>query len=369
MNCLVLLLLAIFYFEVANGETVKYISQNFQARTNLNTPQANIALGTPPQNTTVLLDTGSWNAFIPGSINGYPENKYSVYNASSSSTFSQTRFLPNMYWNQPTSSDFKWFVFDQAYFGEGQGAGQFNTSFVMQTTFQTPIFGLDVNSVRRKPYDSVIMMMREAGLIRNLSFAISYNDDTPDNYDGNFMFGAIDYSKFTGKLVAIPLNKGRLQVDNPIYYERGDGAQQYTVDDPFTLSYQQGTTTMFDTGGVNFNIDSLAYTDIKRILGTVNGKFQSSVIKNRKPVIEYSLGGGKFKFTIDLYKRLPQGNPIGFFKGMGQSTSKMVQQGPGLFKYVYTVWDYENERMLFGNPNPNPGAPDIRYLTEDIIQS
>lgn len=350
-------------------EAVKYIAQEFVPN-NGNTPKANIAIGTPPQNVTVILDTGSATAFVPGSMIGYPDNvQNSVYNASESSSITTTDKTPSGYWNKPTTADFRWFVFDKTYWGEGKGAAAFNTSFVMQTTFQTPIFGLDIRSANQKPYGAVMLMMQMAGVIRNLTFALSYHTADFDDFSGTFMFGAIDHSKYLGKLTAVPINDGRVTVDNYEYYEEGDAKSGYTEADPHKLPFINGTTTMFDSGGIKTFILQDAFTEIENILGAQNGKFNSTVIRERKPVIVYSLAGGTFTFKIRLADRIMNEGLFGSFKGISPTTSKTKAMGPAFFKQVYTVWDYENKRMLFAERNPNPGTPDIRYLTEDDIEN
>lgn len=363
MKLLVLLAL----FNIALCEEVKYISLSFTANSG-HTPTIDIAMGTPPQNFTVILDTGSYAGYLPGTVNGWSANtEYSVYNGSASSTFSETRLKPAGYWNSVTSADFRWFVYDKTYWGLGDGAAEFNVSFVLQTTKQNPIFGLDVRGGENKPYGTPMLAMQKAGMIRNLTFALYYNTKTFTDYTGEYMFGAIDHSKYLNKLTAVPINNGRVTVDNYTYYEQGTEAEKYPESNLTTLPFQDDTTTMFDTGGIKFYLYEEALKDLQKILGAKDGKFSRSVVMARKPVIVYSVGGGAYKFMIYLAERCPDQETFGSFVDIGKTSSNNNAMGPGFFKQVYTVWDYENKRMLFGKRNPSPGAPDIRYLSESDI--
>lgn len=340
-------------------EDHKYILQDFTSNSG-HTVQANIAIGNPKQDVTVILDTGSWTAFIPGSIKGYNENSYSVYDADTSSTFVPTPWVADFYWHPYNATDFHYFVLDEVSWGQGDTSATFENAFVLLTTFQNPIFGLDVPNANHKPHGSVMLMMQGQGVIDDLVFALGYNESAVTDYIGTFTFGEIDHARYTGDLIEIPINDGRVQVDGYSYYERNP-TSQYTSENQLPLESYNDTTTMFDTGGINFLIPVMAFQNIMDLLGQKDGHVDCQKVRDLDPVVVFSIGGYKLNATIPLAERLPSGCKLtDHFEGIGRTDKNYSAQGPGFFRELYTVWDYTNKRMLFGNPVKNPDHRDIR---------
>lgn len=215
---------------------------------------------------------------------------------------------------------------------------------------------------------TLMLAMQAAGAIDNLTFALWYKTGDFDEYHGEYTFGAIDHSKYLGKLTAVPINEGRVTVDNYEYYEEGNEAAEYSEADPMKLPFIMGTTTMLDMGGIKTFLYKDALDKIFEILGAKDGKLDPAVVKARKPVIVYSMGNGTYRVKLNLADRIGDTGEWDHFKGIGPTLQDNSTMGPGFFKQVYSVWDYENRRMLFAERNPNPGAPDIHVLTEDDIK-
>lgn len=347
---------------------VKYLRQEFYANGG-HTPRVVASMGTPPQSFEIILDTGSAKTFLPGNINGWPDNsKYSVFNASASSTFIETHIDPNSHWNTPGPDDFAFWVYDYIWMGSGCDVKKFNMSFVLQTTYQYPIIGVSVTkgTQANMPWGSWVAAMREGGVIRNLSFATYHNTLDYDDYKGEYLVGAIDHSKFIGKLTAVPTKANKIKVDGYQYYEEGDDPQ-YTKDKPLDLPYQNETWTFMDTGGINWYMYTEVYNSLSGLLDNTDGWWNGSLIHSKKPMVEFSVGDGRYKFKFPLADRIGSTGKANYLKGVSKTDDAKHGQGPGFFKHWYVVWDWQNERILFGERNPNPGPPDIRYLTEDDV--
>lgn len=350
---------------MASAQAVPFITLPFKTRPG-NSPLATIELGTPGQSIPVTLDTGSWASFYPANVIGYPVNTWTgssyvpesaIFNSAASSTFEETKFVPDGYWNAPGPNDYKNFSNDYTTWG----GVRFNYTFVAQTTKQDPVVGLDIRGAGSKKYGAIMLKMQEAGKIDHLVISMAYDNsnsfspNSPD-YWGNITFGAIDYSKFVGKLYEVPLNEGRVTIDNVTYSELNPSQAEYKNDE--ALSLPKGTTTMFDTGGINMVLPLATYNDIVKRISS-NGKIDMNYIKEHQPVISYNVGEN-YSFKVKLTEHDGLTGIIGI-------DSTVAAQGPALFKQSFSVWDFDNKRMLFAKPNPNPGAPDIRAIDESYV--
>lgn len=340
-------------------QELPYIEMPFTSHYGLY-PSVEIELGTPGQKILTFLDTGSWFSYFPADVAGYPRNPddpTNVFNTSASSTFQETNILPDGYWHDVSNSDFRWFVHDESRWG----GETFNFSFVALSSSQSALVGLDIRGVEDRTYASVMLRMKDAGKIDHLSLAFSYNlpnsfiPGTPD-YWGNLTFGAVDYSRFKGKLYEVPINTGRVTVDSVTYYEESPSTLEFEVLEALMLP--NDTTTMFDTGGINVVLPRETYNQIfSRI--SQNGEVDMDYINKHRPVVCYNIGEN-YSFKVKLAEHNGLTNII-------PHDTNDAAQGPALFKQAYTVWDYENKRMLFAEPNPKPGPLDIRAIDESYV--
>ncbi len=174
---------------------------------------SDIALGTPPQEFKVVLDTGSSNLWVPssecGSIACYLHNKY---DSSSSSTYHKN------------GSSF------EIRYGSGSLSG-----FVSQDTFQIGdlvvkkqdfteatsepglafafgrfdgIMGLGYDTISVNKIVPPFYNMLNQGLLDEPVFAFYLGDtNSEDEGESEATFGGIDESRYTGKMTKLPLRR------------------------------------------------------------------------------------------------------------------------------------------------------------------
>lgn len=335
-----------------------YLQQDFHSSKGgmgPNSPIGELEIGTPGQKVEILLDTGSWAAYIVAKNDTCKLSNSetsgiscdSHLDGSDSSTFNETSERRVAGWGTPLGNfDGNWSSDTSNWNGVG-----FNFNFVYSTLGEAfPIVGLDVSSDDKERY--LLQDMQNSGAIKSKTFSLYY--DNPDNFTGTLYFGAIDHSKYIGDLVEIKYDS-LFDIDNYNLIFANDTSKHIPLS-------SESRTTMFDSGGINFNLQENAYQELFNKLGAdANGKISCSKVKELDPVVEVTVGG-KAKLQYPLKDNLPKDcETTDSFTSLKSASSG--PQGPALWRYSYVVWDYEHKRMLIGNRNPNPGPSDIEVTT------
>ncbi|ROW06659.1 hypothetical protein VPNG_06686 [Cytospora leucostoma] len=165
-----------------------------------------IEIGTPPQNITVLLDTGSPNLWVNPTCEtaATPEicESYPQYNVTDSSTSEFKGTFGFLHYGIGNAT-IDWFA-DTVRIG---GLNISNQSFGL--AFETydinnGILGLSPNTnPNSSHYPFVLDSLVEQGLIDSRAFSLDLRDiDSPD---GSIIFGGIDTGKYVGSLEKVPI--------------------------------------------------------------------------------------------------------------------------------------------------------------------
>ncbi|CRG82858.1 hypothetical protein PISL3812_00204 [Talaromyces islandicus] len=175
----------------------------------------NISVGTPPQEVTVQLDTGSSDLWIFSSDNEC-NNKYGCLGGSFNENASSTLVndMPNLLNYSYGSGDSGTgdYVLDDVHIG---GHTIKNARFGISHTSkgEQPIYGLFglafpgnefITNLNMSAYDTIVMKMSQQGLINSAAFSLYLNDD-----DGkkNILFGGYDKAKYSGELQTLDVVK------------------------------------------------------------------------------------------------------------------------------------------------------------------
>ncbi|KAL9608005.1 MAG: hypothetical protein Q9167_007137 [Letrouitia subvulpina] len=184
---------------------------------------ATVEVGTPPQELTLLIDTGSADTWLPSiDSNICTENreaclKFGQYNISSSSTAKDLQKPFNTsYLDQ--SAYMGTFVIDTVSIGgvtmenvqlglATKGEGLISTSAgprvtgMMGLVFETVENAVITNGSML--YPTITSELKVQGLIHTQSLSMWLN--TADSSDGSILFGGIDNAKFKGPLIGLPM--------------------------------------------------------------------------------------------------------------------------------------------------------------------
>lgn len=174
----------------------------------------NLAIGTPSQNVTVLLDTGSSDLWVMGS--GYCNadscsDKYGVFDSSSSSTFHNNNTNFFISYGDETVANGTWSTDTVAIGSDTLNSLSFAVASFTNSTIgvlgvgysglETTFAGKGRTSSYQ--YENLPVVMKNQGIIDQLVFSL-YLDDT-SGASGDILFGAVDHSKYSGTLHTVPL--------------------------------------------------------------------------------------------------------------------------------------------------------------------
>ncbi|CAI4035052.1 hypothetical protein SMKI_12G1900 [Saccharomyces mikatae IFO 1815] len=179
-----------------------------------------LAIGTPSQNLTVLLDTGSADLWVPGKGNPYCGSvmdcdQYGVFDKSKSSTFKANK-------SSPFYAAYGDGTFAEGAFGQDKlkynnldlsglpfaVANESNSTFgvlgiglsTLEVTYSGKVAVMDKRSYE---YDNFPLFLKHSGAIDATAYSLFLNDESQAS--GSILFGAVDHSKYEGQLYTIPL--------------------------------------------------------------------------------------------------------------------------------------------------------------------
>lgn len=176
-----------------------------------------VQVGTPKQNITMLLDTGSSDAWVLGHDADLCTNPdlQNIYGMACTDTYDPSKSSTNKLVEEGG--------FEITYLDDTSASGNYITddftiggttvkslqmAYVTQAVRGTGILGLGFSTSERAAtkYPNIIDEMARQGLIKSKAYSLYLNDRRTDS--GSILFGGIDTDKFIGTLQVLPLYKG-----------------------------------------------------------------------------------------------------------------------------------------------------------------
>ncbi|KAJ7491018.1 acid protease [Mycena latifolia] len=313
-----------------------------------------IQLGTPPQNFTVVFDTGSPSLEVPGTACGAACANQRQFNSSASSTFEDEFFDTTIT------------------FGTGVGVDPVNGSnwqmslhFVADSltvagltvpfggfyliTNQTPTFLPD-------PFDGIMGLSPGAGdLFTSAGYAAMFGMFfTPHSEGGagELTLGGVDSTKFSDPILYSPLVNGDWQLSSLGIFVNGEMASSLNKTVP--LIFDSGTSNMLFTEPIALAIYSMISPDIvanPAEPGTYG--IACDRIISLPAVIDITFAGiagqGAFNLTIPSSEL-----SSGPFESNPELCQMLINVSEGfnlvglsLLKHYYSVWDIDGMRIGF----------------------
>lgn len=175
----------------------------------------NVTIGTPGQQISLQLDTGSADLWVPGSGSNACTSKtgcpYGSFDASKSSSFTQlTQDGFNISYDEPGDFDAGFYFSDIIKFGSAT-LENITIGLATYAADNNGLMGVGMQSLEsivqtgesNTGYPTVVGALLDAGLIERAAFSLWLNDLNANA--GSILFGGVDTDKYTGDLISLPI--------------------------------------------------------------------------------------------------------------------------------------------------------------------
>lgn len=264
---------------------------------------ADITVGTPPQNLTLLFDTGSANLFVAGTG---CKCSSAAYDPTRSSTYKGSGKFDMFDWCTGAAGADRVALAPGAVI-EGQHFGICAKSDILQPPtpggpWYNGIFGLGMRALEEDSADIVppLTLMVKQGLIAKQLFSV-YLDHT-DESQGEIQWGFSDPTKYRGNLTFYPMaveSEGQPHAGEHVYYKANVDTIKLGSD-----LVQSGAQIMTDTGAVGI------YPPTSKILKQLHKLAPVAADCSNKatlPDLTLTIGGDAYTIPSSMY--VLSGNP------------------------------------------------------------
>ena len=330
-----------------------------------------IKVGNPPQDVEVLVDTSS-----PDTILFSPESEFngevgngpaSKFDASKSETWEQT---------EGAKFDVEGSV------GKSTGKLGSDTLRMGDKTVENVTIGIvDKSSAQHNVLgvgrgNNVLDKMYEAGDLSSPAFSLSLGENDED--EGSMLLGAVDHSKYTGKLVSLATSRGGssgthygVQV-NSIH---ADGrASQNILTQPMTAVLDSGSRFSYFPNGITRSLYEVLNANPSF---SINLKYYADCNITDNLVIDFGATQIKvpnYYFLTPIENFVNRGVAgVAFpqnscYVGIDNSPGNYIVLGENLIRSSYIVYDGKNSQVAIGQANFDKRAePEIELIGEQEI--
>lgn len=304
----------------------------------------NITIGTPPQNFTVLFDSGSSNLWIPSSNCNKTDAAclvHAEYNSSASTTYvANGEFFEIMYGSGAltgyVSQDVvtvSGLTIQNQVFAEATNPGP---NFI--TTAFDGIFGLGFQEIAVDNIVPPFYNMIQQGLIPKPLFSVWLDRNESDPNGGEVIFGGSDSSKYSGELQYVPISQA--------------GYWQFNMDGGSIGQFEicsGGCQAICDTGTSLLIAPYDDYMTIQNAVNTdINGNVDCDQVDNLPSIVLY-MNGHRFEVEGKYYILTSvQDGVTTCSLGVSWGNGQWILGDVFIGKY-YTEFDYGNMRIGFAS--------------------
>ncbi|XP_001501875.2 pepsin A [Equus caballus] len=303
-----------------------------------------ISIGTPPQEFTVIFDTGSSNLWVPSTYcSSLACSNHNRFNPEDSSTYEATSESVSITYG--TGSMTGVLGYDTVRVGGIEDTNQIfglsetePGSFLYYAPFDG-ILGLAYPSISASGATPVFDNMWDQGLVSQDLFSVYLSSD--DESGSVVMFGGIDSSYYSGSLNWVPVsNEGYWQITVDSITMNGE-----------SIACSGGCQAIVDTGTSLLAGPTSAIDNIQSYIGASEDSSGESVIScssiDSLPDIVFTLNGVEFPLSPSAYILQEDDSCISGFEGMDVDTSsgELWILGDVFIRQYFTVFDRANNQV------------------------
>ncbi|EED17354.1 yapsin, putative [Talaromyces stipitatus ATCC 10500] len=324
----------------------------------------NLTLGTPPQNFTLSLDTGSsdlWVVAAPGS-----GKQGGVYDSSSSSSFKSLGLGYNATYAYGTTA-LGTYATDTLGLGDAT-VKDFQFVVVNETSSDVGIAGVGYNistyaAGQNKTYNNLPYALTANGITKSTAYSLWMDGTDADT--GILLFGGVNKAKYIGELQTLPV----VPVYNNYYslalalteviVQTGDKSTSSTTNLPLAVSLDTGSPFILLP-------DALVSEIYKSLNATFSDKdgvaYVNCDLMTTNYNVTFSLSGAKINVGLSqlvLYEAFSDWPKNSCLLGIAPGKAGVNLLGDTFLRSAYVVYDLENNEISLANTNFNPGKDDI----------
>ncbi|CAH2350197.1 hypothetical protein CLIB1423_01S04698 [[Candida] railenensis] len=288
---------------------------------------AKVSVGTPGQEISVVLDTGSSDLWITASSN--PKcianggtidcEEFGSFDYTESSTFKNAGTALDITYIDGTNSKGYW-ASDSVAFGTSSTIPNVTFGVANVTDSSAGVCGLSFPILQRNPtqYDNLPILLKKQGVIQSESFSLYLTSETATT--GNILFGAYDNAKFEGTLEEIPIPQ--------VATSKGAMVYAYLWIPLDSVSLKIGNTTTSSTTSVSSTISSIASSSTSSSVVTSSTAPSSTLSSNVEPSSSSTLSSSTFSSTSSLSSTSTASSIAEISSVVSTSSSLISSSGP-----------------------------------------
>ncbi|KAI9736348.1 MAG: hypothetical protein M1834_001234 [Cirrosporium novae-zelandiae] len=384
---------------------------------------ANITIGTPPQQISIQIDTGSSDIWVPAtnggaceqatdtcSITSFRSAKSSTFNTLSKGTFNITYVD-----GTGDSGDY----FSDVFSIGGKSVKNMTLGLATQGSDAIGVMGIGyiadeaISSVDPSDeYPNLVSMMKTQGLISHRGYSLWLNDlgedTTPEppgfqsrltvphleSLTGSILFGGIDTDKYEGSLIGLPVQPDSMSGEITSFTVAWTSLTVTTSSGKTSISKDVAMAAVLDSGTTNTVLpDDIAKEILDSVGATTTNEYGNVVncnIGNYDANFTYGFGGsGGPTIVVPLSNLVTpltddEGYPLTFDDGTPACSFGIEEAGdaPVLFgdtflRSAYVVYDLENNEIAIAQTKYNvssshvvefgsSGIPDVSTVASSV---
>ncbi|RYO75429.1 hypothetical protein DL766_010017 [Monosporascus sp. MC13-8B] len=341
----------------------------------------NLALGTPPQQVQIHLDTGSSDLWVntPSSTlcmhTDEPCAPAGTYDANSSSTYSYIGSWFNISYvdGSGASGDY---ASDTISIGDTTledfqfGIGYSSTSDQGILGIGYPVNEVQVGRAQMEPYENLPAKMVSAGRIQSNAYSLWLND--LDANSGNILFGGVDTERYVGPLHTLPIEaKGGAYCDFRITLTSLLLGDEVIADDA-------ALAVLLDSGS---SLTYLPETWVRKIYRKVGAQYDSSngaayvpcALAGSSDTLDFTFSEPRISVAMDelvLNIYTAYGTRPTFSNGVDACLFGIAPAGAGtkvlgdtFLRSAYVVYDLDGNEISLAQTNFNATRSSVREIT------
>ena len=352
---------------------------------------ANVSVGSPPQNVSLQIDTGSSDFWIntPDSVQctqrSCPLGTYSA-NASTTSKYLNSNFIASYIIDGNATGDF---ITDDVSFA-GVTVKGLEMGVGYNSTCLANIWGVSYSSaeavVAYLPngtyntagmYNNSVLQMVSQGLIQSPTYSLWLNDVAASV--GSFLFGAIDTAKFQGPLSVLPIVADPVNGKTDALMVNITSISLSTSDIPLSVNATEfPQAALLDTGTPTITVPTDVFINIANQLNVTSVQgvaLCDCALANSSATVDFGFAGLNISVpmksivveptAVDLAlfahtsQQLPPGTCIFGIDPLSSGNFGTMLLGDSFLRSAYVVYDLANNQIGMAATNFDPKGSNI----------